>query len=41
LAIKVSYSNYPHRIRRVRALVNVDTKEREMEFLTNNMEWSQ
>ena len=40
LAIKLSYSNYPQRMRRVRALVEVDGKEREMEFLTNNMDWS-
>lgn len=31
---------YPERMRRVRALVVVDGVEREMEFLTNNMEWS-
>jgi len=31
---------YPERMRRVRALVEVDGVEREMEFLTNNMEWS-
>ena len=27
-------------MRRVRALVEVDGKEREMEFLTNNVSWS-
>src|SRR5260370_14399641 len=27
-------------MRRVRALVEVDGKEREMEFLTNNLQWS-
>ena len=27
-------------MRRVRALVEVDGKEREMEFLTNNLSWS-
>jgi len=27
-------------MRRVRALVEVDGKEREMEFLTNNLCWS-
>jgi hypothetical protein len=27
-------------MRRVRALVEVDGKEREMEFLTNNVDWS-
>lgn len=30
---------YPERMRRVRALVEVDGVEREMEFLTNNMDW--
>jgi hypothetical protein len=32
-------SHYPEVLRRVRALVEVDGKEREMEFLTNNLEW--
>jgi hypothetical protein len=31
---------YPERMRRVRALVVVDGVEREMEFLTNNLEWA-
>jgi hypothetical protein len=31
---------YPGLMRRVRALVEVDGKEVEMEFLTNNLEWS-
>ena len=31
---------YPKRMRRVRALVEVEGVEREMEFLTNNMDWS-
>jgi hypothetical protein len=31
---------YPERMRRVRALVEIDGSEREMEFLTNNMDWS-
>lgn len=31
---------YSERMRRVRALVEVDGEEREMEFLTNNLEWS-
>lgn len=31
---------YPQRMRRVRALVAVEGEEREMEFLTNNLEWS-
>ncbi len=37
---KDSRKKYPRRLRRVRALVEVDGEEREMEFLTNNMEWS-
>ena len=32
---KDSRANYPQPMRRVRALVEVDGKEREMEFLTN------
>ena len=32
---KDSRANYPEAMRRVRALVEVDGKEREMEFLTN------
>jgi IS4 transposase len=40
LGIKASYSNYPQRMHRERALVEVYGKEREMEFLTNNMDWS-
>jgi hypothetical protein len=35
-----SRANYPHRLRRVRALVEVDGQQREMEFLTNNLAWS-
>ncbi len=35
-----SQEAYPHYMRRVRALVEVDGKEVEMEFLTNNLEWS-
>ena len=31
---------YPHVMRRVRAIVEVDGEEREMEFLTNNREWA-
>lgn len=31
---------YPERMRRVRALVEVNGEEREMEFLTNNLDWS-
>ena len=37
---KDSRANYPKPMRRVRALVEVDGKEREMEFLTNNLSWS-
>jgi Transposase DDE domain/Domain of unknown function (DUF4372) len=37
---KDSRANYPAAMRRVRALVEVDGKEREMEFLTNNVSWS-
>jgi hypothetical protein len=37
---KDSRANYPEAMRRVRALVEVDGKEREMEFLTNNLSWS-
>ena len=38
---KDSRANYPQAMRRVRALVEVDGKEeREMEFLTNNLQWS-
>ena len=37
---KASRANYPEPIRRVRALVEVDGKEREMNFLTNNLQWS-
>jgi len=37
---KDSRANYPHRLRRVRAVVEVDGQQREMEFLTNNLSWS-
>ena len=37
---KDSRANYPEAMRRVRALVEVDGKERELEFLTNNLKWS-
>jgi len=37
---KASRANYPEPMRRVRALVEVDGQEREMEFLTNNLQWS-
>jgi len=36
----VSKSKYPGRLRRVSALVEVDGKEQEMVFLTNNLEWA-
>lgn len=32
--------DYPHRLRRVRARVEVDGEEREMDFLTNHLEWA-
>ncbi len=35
-----SRKKYPLVLRRVRAIVEVDGKEREMEFLTNNLEWA-
>ncbi len=35
-----SRAEYPHRLRRVVALVEVDGVEREMVFLTNNFEWA-
>jgi len=37
---KDSRANYPEAVRRVRALVEVDGKVREMELLTNNVSWS-
>jgi len=37
---KDSRANYPQPMRRVQALVEVEGKEREMEFLTNNLQWS-
>jgi hypothetical protein len=41
LSRKAAYKGkYPERMRRVRALVEIDGGEREMEFLTNNMDWS-
>jgi hypothetical protein len=36
---KDSRANYPEAMRRVRALVEVDGKERAKEFLTNNVSW--
>ena len=35
-----SREKYPSVLRRVRAVVEVDGQEREMEFLTNNLEWA-
>lgn len=35
-----SRRKYPQRMRRVIALVEIDGKEHQMEFLTNNLEWS-
>jgi hypothetical protein len=36
----LSRGEYPQRLRRVTALVQLDGKEVEMQFLTNNFEWS-
>jgi hypothetical protein len=36
----LSHGEYPNRLRRVTALVELDGKEVEMEFLTNNFEWA-
>lgn len=40
LATPASRQDYPDLMRRIVALVEVDGKEVEMEFLTNNLEWS-
>jgi len=41
LSRKATYEGkYPARMRRVRALIEIEGVEREMEFLTNNMDWS-
>jgi len=40
LTCKQSRADYPPRLRRVVALVEVDGTEREMVFLTNNFEWA-
>jgi len=40
LKIAKSHENYPAQLRRVVALVEVDGKEVEMTFLTNNLDWS-
>lgn len=36
----VSFGKYPRVMRRIRAIVEVDGKEREMDFLTNNLDWA-
>lgn len=36
----LSHGEYPNRLRRVTALVELDGKEVELEFLTNNFEWA-
>jgi len=40
LSVKSSRELYPQAMRRVRALVEVDGEEREMDFITNNLEWA-
>lgn len=35
-----SRKKYPKRLRRVHAIVEIDGKPKEMEFLTNNLEWA-
>ncbi len=40
LTTDVSREKYPQALRRVRAIVEVDGKDREMEFLTNNLQWA-
>ena len=41
LSRKAAYEGkYPARMRRIRALIEIEGVEREMEFLTNNMDWS-
>jgi hypothetical protein len=37
---KLSYSKCPKVLRRVRAIVEIDGEDREMEFLTNNQQWA-
>ncbi len=37
---KISRGRYPGLMRLVRAIVEIDGKEREMEFLTNNLAWA-
>ena len=40
LTVYVSHRDYPERMRRIVARVEVDGKQVEMVFLTNNLEWS-
>ena len=40
LTTDASREKYPQALRLVRAIVEVDGKDREMEFLTNNLEWA-
>ena len=40
LSVAATGGKYPGVLRLVRAVVEVDGKEREMEFLTNNLEWA-
>ena len=40
LAVEATREKYPQRLRRVRALVEVDGQQKVLELLTNNMEWS-
>ncbi len=40
LATPQSREKYPRRFRRIHALVEVDGEEREMTFITNNLEWA-
>lgn len=36
----ISHKRYPEVMRRVRAIVEIDGKQREMDFLTNNLAWA-
>lgn len=40
LTVAKSRQAYPQLMRRVRAIVEIDGKPREMDFLTNNLEWA-
>ena len=37
---KISHKRYPEVMRRVRAIVEIEGQEREMDFLTNNLAWA-